>query len=133
LNWSEITLWCFDDGEPLEMSTTQQRWLAQGSELYLVYTRKRENNHGVARWRAPLLIAQVDSEKMCLIRATEQVVLPLRGDGMAPGDVVARMGNFHTTVVSPREGWVTVGESMPNNGWRGDTLLARICWENRMT
>jgi hypothetical protein len=127
LNWSEMMPWRFDDGEPLIMSTTQQRWLAHGGALYLVYTRKLENNHGVARWRAPLLIAQVDVKKKCLLRATEQVVLPLRGDGMAPGDVVARMGNFHTTLVSPKESWVTVGEGMPNNGWRGDTLLARIC------
>jgi hypothetical protein len=126
LSWNEITPWRFDDGEPLVMSTTQQRWLVHGGALYLVYTRKMENNHGVARWRAPLLVAQVDTEKKCLLRATEQIVLPLRGDGMAPGDAVARMGNFHTTVVSPREAWVTVGEGMPNNGWRGDTLLARI-------
>jgi hypothetical protein len=33
------------------------------------------------------------------------------------------------TNAAPDESWVTVGESMPNNNWRGDTLLARIRWE----
>lgn len=130
LHWSAMTPWRFDDGEPLAMSTTQQRWLTHSDGLFLVYTRKTESNHGVMRWRAPLFVAQMDTSKQCLIRASEQIALPLRGDGMAPGDVVARMGNFHTTPVSSRESWVTVGEEMPNNGWRGDTLLARVHWEN---
>lgn len=126
LNWDDINPWTFDTGEPLEMSTTQQRWLTRSDGLFLVYTRKAEDNYNVARWRSPLYIAQVNTEKSCLIRSTEQIVLPLRGDGTQPGDVVARMGNFHVTNVSPDESWVTVGESRPHHDWRGDTLLARI-------
>jgi len=56
------------------------------------------------------------------------VVLPLIGDGVNDADHVARMGNFHVTTVSPSESWVTVGETLPNDGWRGNTLLARIAW-----
>lgn len=129
LNWSDIVPWAFDDGELLEMSTTQQRWLTHSDGLFLVYTRKTAENFNVARWRAPIFVAQVDTEKKCLIRSTEQVALPLTGDGTAPGDLVARLGNFHVTNVSPEESWITVGEGRPNHHWHGDTLLARVCWE----
>jgi hypothetical protein len=129
LNWNDIKPWTFDDGESLEMSTTQQRWLTHSDGLFLVYTRKAENNYNVARWRAPLYVAQVNTEKNCLIHSTERIALPLRGDGTQPGDVVARMGNFHVTNVSQDESWITVGESRPNHGWHGDTLLARVYWE----
>lgn len=126
LDWDDLTPWTFDDGTPLEMSTTQQRWLIHKNRLHLVYTRKMDNNHAVMRWRAPLLIAQVDPGARRLIRDTEQIVFPMRGDGMARDNQVARMGNFHTTAVTPEESWITVGETCPNNGWRGDTLLARV-------
>lgn len=128
LSWPAMAPWSFDNGELLEMSSTQQRWLTHSDELFLVYTRKTADNPGVARWRAPLFVAQVDTKRNCLLRATEQVVLPLIGDGHAPGDVVARMGNFHIVNATPQESWITVGEEMPNNSWRGDTLLARIRW-----
>jgi len=129
LNWNNIKPWTFDDGESLEMSTTQQRWLTHSDGLFLVYTRKAEDNYNVARWRSPLFVAQVDTDKNHLIRSTEQVALPLTGDGTAPGDLVARLGNFHVTNVSPQESWITVGEGRPNHSWHGDTLLARIYWE----
>jgi hypothetical protein len=80
------------------------------------------------RWRAPLYIAQVDRGNLRLIRATERVVLPLIGDGIGDPKHVAGMGNFHTIAAAPGESWVTVGEKFPGNGWRGDTLLARIRW-----
>ena len=80
------------------------------------------------RWRAPLYVARVDLQSLRLIRESEQVVLPIVGDGVHDADHVARMGNFHVTNVSERESWVTVGETLPNDGWRGDTLLARIRW-----
>jgi hypothetical protein len=38
------------------------------------------------------------------------------------------MGNFHTVAAAPGESWVTVGETRPDDGWKGDTLLARIRW-----
>lgn len=126
LNWSEQCAWRWDDGQPLAMSTTQQRWLAHGDELYLVYTRKAEANVNVFRWRAPLYVARVDTERPCLIRETEKVILPLIGDGINNPDHVARMGNFHVTNASADESWVTAGECLPHDDWKGDTYLARI-------
>lgn len=133
LNWSAQRPWCWDDGEPLTMSTTQQRWLPHSDALYLVYTRKAKENINVFRWRAPLYVARVDTEKLCLVRSTERVVLPLIGDGVNNARHVARMGNFHTVAATPEESWVTVGECLPDDGWRGDTLMARIRWSQPST
>ncbi len=128
LRWEEKHAWCWEDGTPLDMSTTQQHWLTHSDGLFLVYTRKDKTNANVIRWRSPLWVAQVDPKKMCLIQSTEQVVLPLVGDGVNDPDRVALMGNFDVTNVSPEESWVTVGEWMPRDGYRGDVLLARIRW-----
>ncbi|QDV26211.1 sialidase family protein [Aureliella helgolandensis] len=128
LNWAEKTAWAWDDGEPLGMSTTQQHWLNHSDGLFLVYTRQDASNENVLRWRSPLWIAQVDVERRCLIRSSEQVVLPLVGDGVDAPDQVALMGNFNVTHASPNESWVTVGEWLPRDGYRGDVLLARIRW-----
>jgi hypothetical protein len=129
LNWAEKQPWRWDDGTPVAMSSTQQRWLTHSEGLYLVYTRRAAENVNVMRWRAPLYLARVDLVRLCLLRETERVVLPLVGDGVHDPDHVARMGNFHVTNVSANESWVTVGESLPNDGWKGDTLLARIAWK----
>lgn len=128
LNWEPQRPWCWEDGEPLIMSTTQQHWLTHMEGLFLVYTRRTPENAGVVRWRAPLFLAQVDRATMRLIRSTERVVLPVIGDGVNDPKHVALMGNFQPTAINPRESWVTVGENRPNDGWRGDTLLARIRW-----
>jgi hypothetical protein len=128
LRWEPQRAWCWDDGEPLVMSTTQQHWLPHAGRLCLVYTRKAEENVNVMRWRAPLFMAEVDRATLRLIRASERVVLPLIGDGINDPTHVARMGNFHTVSATPDESWVTEGEILPADGWRGDTLLARIRW-----
>ena len=128
LRWKPKKAWAWDDGSPLTMSTTQQHWLAHSDGLFLVYTRRAENNVNVMRWRAPLFVARVDTERLCLIRDTEKVVFPLVGDGVNNGKHVARMGNFHVNNVTPDESWVTVGECLPQDGWRGDTMLARVRW-----
>lgn len=128
LNYSEKKAWCWDDGEPLGMSTTQQHWLTHSDGLFLVYTRKDKSNSGVIRWRSPLWMASVDPKKRSLVRSTERVVLPLMGDGVKEPDGVALMGNFHVTNASPKESWVTVGEWMPRRKARGDLLLSRIEW-----
>jgi len=128
LTWETQRPWCWDDGEPLTMSTTQQRWLPHSDGLYLVYTRKAPGNVNVFRWRAPLYLARVDTQKLCLIRASERVALPLIGDGIDNARHVARMGNFHTLAATPDESWITVGECLPDDGWRGDVLLARVRW-----
>ncbi len=128
LNWEDKRPWCWDDGVPLTMSTTQQRWLSHSDGLFLVYTRKADHNVNVMRWRSPLYVAQVDTERLCLIRESERTVFPLIGDGVNDPDHVARMGNFHVVNASPQESWVTVGETLPAEKWKGNTLLGRIVW-----
>jgi len=128
LQWAKQTAWAWDDGEPLTMSTTQQHWLAHRDSLLLVYTRKAKENANVMRWRAPVYMAKVDPDKLCLTRATERVVLPMIGDGINDPHHVARMGNFHITNATSSESWVTAGECLPKDGWRGNLLLARIHW-----
>jgi hypothetical protein len=128
LNYRRKTAWAWDNGEPLTMSTTQQHWLTHSEGLFLVYTRKDKSNRNVIRWRSPLWVARVDPEKLCLIRETEQVVLPLVGDGANKPNEVALMGNFAVTNLSPNESCVTVGEWLPKGGSKGDTLLSRIRW-----
>ncbi|NQT54364.1 hypothetical protein HQ576_20065 [bacterium] len=130
LHWPDPQPWCWDDGEPLALSTTQQRWLTHSDGLFLVYTRKAEHNINVMRWRSPLYVSQVDAARACLIRSSERTVLPLIGDGIDDPDHVARMGNFHITAFAPTETWVTVGECLPHDGWKGNTLLARIRWSS---
>jgi len=128
LNYRRKTAWAWDDGEPIGMSTTQQHWLTHSEVLFLVYTRKDVSNANVIRWRSPLWIAQVDTERLCLIRESEKVVLPLVGDGVDSPDDVALMGNFNVTNAGPNESWVTVGEWLPRRGARGDLLMSRIQW-----
>ncbi|MEO6244642.1 MAG: sialidase family protein [Opitutaceae bacterium] len=128
LAWSSKQAWRWDDGEPLTLSTTQQHWVPHSDALWLVYTRKDASNLNVTRLRAPLWMARVDPRTLRLIRATEQIVLPLVGDGVNDPNRVALMGNFHTLNVTPDESWVTVGEWQPKNGIHGDLLLARIRW-----
>lgn len=134
LAWQEPQPWCWEDGTPLVMSTTQQHWLPHSDGLFLVYNREAETNAKVMRYRAPLFVAAVDLETNRLIRASEQVALPLIGDGVNDPKHVALMGNFHTLAVTPEESWVTVGEHRPYDGYKGDTLLARVRWsrENEM-
>lgn len=125
LRWAEPQPWCFDDGEPLVMSTTQQHWLSHGDGLLLVYTRKTKDNAKVMRWRSPLFMAAVEAKTLRLIRATERVVFPMDTQDQAQA---TRMGNFHPVTVSPAESWITTGEERPADGWKGDLLLARIRW-----
>lgn len=132
LNYSPLQPWRFDDGSELGNYNTQQHWVTHPQGLFLVYTRRGANNDHVARHRAPLFMAQVDPERMCVIRDTEQVLVPERG---------ARLGNFGVTAVSPQETWVTVSEWMqtwgPNYilpvdnkyGSDGSVWVARILWK----
>lgn len=128
LDFAEKQPWCWDDGTPLDMSSTQQHWLPHSDALHLVYTRKDASNVNVIRWRAPLFIAQVDLKTLRLIRETERVVLPLVGDGVNKPDDVPVMGNFQTTNITPDESWVTDGEMLPKHGFKGDLQLGKIRW-----
>lgn len=99
--------WKFDDGQELGNYNTQQHWVTHSDALYLVYTRRGLNNDHVFRHRAPLVIAQVDPKKLCVIRSTERVLIPQRG---------ARLGNFAVSNVGPNETWVSVSEWMQTTG-----------------
>lgn len=107
LHFGEIKPWQFDDGMALGNYNTQQHWVTHSDALYLVYNRKGLNNDHVFRHRAPLVMAQVDTEKLAVQRATECILVPERG---------ARLGNFAVTEVSDKETWVTVAEWMQKNG-----------------
>ncbi len=125
LNFSPMQAWKFDDGAYLGNYNTQQHWVTHSEGLFLVYTRRGADNDHVFRHRAPLFIAQVDTEKMAVIRETEQVLVPERG---------ARLGNFGVTMISPDETWVTVSEWMQPKGVEqygsdGSVFVARILWE----
>lgn len=88
LHFEKYRPWTFDDGEELGNYNTQQRWVVHTDGLFLVYTRRGANNDHVFRHRAPLFMAQVDPERLCVIRETERVLVPERG---------ARLGNFGVT------------------------------------
>lgn len=131
LHFDEPKRWCWDDGTELGNYNTQQHWVTHHDALYLVYTRTGANNDHVFRHRAPLFIAQVNPEKLCVIRATERVLIPERG---------ARLGNFGVTDVNENETWVTDAEWMqtwpphyimpPDNPYGADNSVyaARILW-----
>ena len=97
LNWSEPQMWMWDDGSKLVTSTTQQHWMKLGKKLFLVYTRKDESNLDVMRWRAPMFMAEFDAERGCLLKESEEIVLPL----MRKKGVASIYGNFHVSNLTP--------------------------------
>lgn len=132
LNYEPKQAWAWEDGTPLEMSTTQQHWLTHSMGLFLVYTRKDSTNVNVPRWRAPLWVAQVDTKTLRLIRGTERVVLPLVGDGVNNAKQVAFMGNFGVNSnVSADDAWVTDGSWCPGDASKGELQLARVKWTKK--
>jgi hypothetical protein len=125
LHFEPLRTWTFDDGGDLGSYNTQAHWVTHSDGVYLVYTRRGLNNDHVFRHRAPLVMAQVDPDKLCVIRQTEQVLVPERG---------ARLGNFGVTDVTPDETWVTVAEWMQPRGCEkygsdGSVYVARIHWK----
>lgn len=123
-HFEPLRTWKFDDGSELGSYNTQQHWVTHSGGLFLVYTRRGGNNDHVFRHRAPLFIAKVDPQRMCVIRRTERVLVPERG---------ARLGNFGVTDISPHETWVTVAEWMQPKGVEkygsdGSVFVARIKW-----
>jgi hypothetical protein len=124
LHFDRIRPWEFDDGEDLGNYNTQQHWVTHSEALFLVYTRRGANNDHVLRHRAPLFMAQVDPQRLQVIRATERILVPERG---------ARLGNFGVTDVNQDETWVTVSEWMQPEGVErygsdGSVFVARIHW-----
>ena len=102
-NFSEPEPWHWDNGEILPTYNTQQHWLENNGNLYLIYTRRAENNDHVFRNRAPLFVAEVDTENMRILRSTERIVVPERG---------ARLGNFGVTPLLNGDSLVTAAEWM---------------------
>jgi len=125
LHFDKPVEWRFDDGQPLGNYNTQQHWVTHPRGLFLVYTRRGANNDHVFRHRAPLFLAQVDPERLCVVRGTERILVPERG---------ARLGNFGVCEVSDAETWVTVTEWMQpvgceKHGSDNSVYVARIVWE----
>lgn len=125
LIFNEPKPWTFDDGENLGNYNTQQHWVTHSDGLFLVYTRRGANNDHIFRHRAPLFIARVDPERLCVMRDTERILVPERG---------TRIGNFGVTDVSKDETWVTTSEWMQPRGVEkygsdGSVFVARIHWD----
>lgn len=125
LHFTEPRTWIFDDGTDLGSYNTQAHWVTHADGLFLTYTRRGAQNDNVARHRAPLFIAQIDPEKLVVLRATERVLVPNNG---------AQLGNFAVVDVNERETWVTTSEGMsPGNpaqyGANGRVYAARVQWE----
>jgi hypothetical protein len=121
LHFEPFVEWKWDDGSVLGSYNTQQHWLAHNDTLYLVYTRRGANNDHVMRNRAPLFIAEVDPERLCVRKATERVLFPEENADIGAG--------FGVVAVSPRETWVITSE-LPTKGSRdyARVLMARIIW-----
>ncbi len=121
LNYEPFVEWTFDDGQVLGSYNTQQHWVTHHDALYLVYTRRGANNDHVMRHRAPLFIARVDPERLCVLRETERVLFPEENADIGSG--------FGVTEVGPGETWVVTSE-VPTRGSRdyNRVLLARLRW-----
>jgi len=118
IHFDEPIPWRFDDGEELGSYDTQQHWVTHADGLFLVYTRRGLNNDHIFRHRAPLLMAQVDTDRLCVLRATECVLIPERG---------ARLGNFGVTEISENETWIVEAEWMQNAGVWAETMRRQLC------
>lgn len=103
LHFSPPIPWCFDDGSNLGNYNTQQHWISHAGRLFLIYTRRGANNDHVMRHRAPLFMAEVDLDKLRILRHSEVELVPNRG---------ARLGNFGVHPLSDREYLVVASEWM---------------------
>jgi hypothetical protein len=116
--------WKFTDDQELGSYNTQAHWLVHSDGLFLSYTRRGANNDHIPRNRAPLFLAQVDPEKLQVMRETEKVLIPERG---------VMLGNFGAAAITPAESWVTdseylMGEKPHPRGADGTTWVAKIRW-----
>lgn len=135
LNFAALRPWTWDDGTDLGSYNTQAHWVTHGEALFLVYTRRGAGNDHVFRHRAPLFLAQVDPDRLVVLRATERILVPEHG---------ARLGNFGVTEISADETWVTVAEWMqapppmriiaPDNPWGANNRVyaARIRFDQAL-
>jgi hypothetical protein len=123
LNYDPAIEWKFDDGKQLLSANAQQHWITHGDKLYLIYSRKGANNDHVFRSRAPIFIAEVDPDKLHVLRATEQVLMPETGLDLT--------GGFAPVVVNENETWVISSEMAFPESRKDENnrvLLAKIFW-----
>jgi len=113
LAFEKIREWTFDDGKPLGSYNTQQHWTRIGGGLFLIYTRRGAENDHIFRHRAPLFIGQVDPDRLCVIRRTEQTLLPTNE---------ATLGNSGICHISDHESWITCGEGLLRLGKRKNEI-----------
>ncbi len=124
LRYAPMRPWAFDDGAELGSYNTQQHWLAHSDGLFLAYTRRGAENDHIFRNRAPLFLARVDPDRLCVLRDTERVLIPERG---------VMLGNFGACAVTAGESWVTdaeyiLGDHPHPRGGDGSLFLARVLW-----
>jgi len=124
VTWSEPRPWIFDDGSELGSYNTQAHWLVHNEALFLCYTRRGANNDHIPRNRAPIFIGRVDPERLCVVRESEQVLIPERG---------AMLGNFGASFINRNESWVTDAEYMVSDrpdprGADGSVWVSKIKW-----
>lgn len=124
LHFDAIKPWTFDDGSELGSYNTQQHWVTHSDGLFLAYTRRGASNDHIVRNRAPLFVAQVDVERMTVLRNTERVLIPERG---------VMLGNFGAAAIDEQESWVTDSEfitdgKLHSRGADGSTFIARLKW-----
>jgi hypothetical protein len=124
LHYAPVRKWTFDDGSDLGSYNTQAHWLVHSDGLFLSYTRRGASNDHIARNRAPLFLAQVDPEKLQVIRATEKELMPERG---------VMLGNFGAATITPNEAWVTDSEFLVSDkphprGADATTWVAKVRW-----
>jgi hypothetical protein len=124
LKFGPLKAWTFDDGKDLGSYNTQQHWVTHSDGLFLSYTRRGANNDHIARNRAPLFMARVDTDKLNVIRASEKALMPERG---------VMLGNFGAAPITENEAWVTDSEYIEKGkahprGANGSTFAARVKW-----
>ncbi len=124
LKFGPIRPWTFDDGQDLGSYNTQAHWLAHGDGLFLTYTRRGADNDQIPRNRAPIFLAQVDPDRLQVIRSTEKIVLPERG---------VMLGNFGASNITAGESWITDSEFIVNGqahprGADGTTWVGKVKW-----
>ena len=127
MHWLPFKEWTFDDGAKLGSYNTQAHWLSHSSGLFLTYTRSGANNDHIIRNRAPIFMAEVDPQKLQVIRSTEQILIPERG---------AMLGNFGAAAITKNESWVTdaefiIGNKPHERGADGTVWTSRVIWSKK--
>jgi hypothetical protein len=123
LNYQPAVEWKFDDAQPLLSANAQQHWITHSDGLYLIYSRKGANNDHVFRNRAPLFIAQIDPDKLHVLRATEQILMPETGLDLAGGFAPVNVSAGETWVISSEMAFPEDRRHEPNR-----VLLAKVIW-----